>query len=278
MNASIQVITVSYFSTEALGTMIDSLRTQTSSSLLIANNAPEDEMVQSIAGSGIEVVQMKANVGYGTAINMSIDQSGDDPDWYLMVNPDVTFKPGALDQLVAAGEADPSIGVLGPLIRDPTGQIYPSARQLPSLRSGIGHALFARTWKRNPWTLSYLADRDNPAEDRDAGWLSGSCLLVRRIAFEDVGGFDERFFMYFEDVDLCERIGRAGWRVHFVSAAEVVHSGGHSTLRPQVSRTMIRAHHRSAYIYLATRYTGWQLAPLRAILRVSLSLRSRLVR
>src|SRR6185437_7241830 len=104
---------------------------------------------------------------------------------------------------------------LGPAILSPDGTLYPSARQLPSLGRGIGHALCGWWWPSNPWTAAYRRERGVPTE-RLAGWLSGSCMLVRREAFDAVGGFDPAYFMYFEDLDLCERIGRAGWQNVYV--------------------------------------------------------------
>ena len=86
----------------------------------------------------------------------------------------------------------------------------PSARALPRLGQGIGHAVLGWWWPGNPWTRSYRAERELVTE-RPAGWLSGSCLLLRRAAFDEVGGFDPGYFMYFEDLDLGERLGRAGF-------------------------------------------------------------------
>src|SRR4029079_11601459 len=112
--------------------------------------------------------------------------------------------------------------------------------------------------------------------EREAGWLSGSCLLLRRDAFDSVDGFDARYFMYFEDVDLGERLGAAGWRNVYVPSAEVVHVGGASTGKPEVSARMQAEHHRSAYRYLADRHPGARWAPLRAALKAGLEVRSRL--
>jgi N-acetylglucosaminyl-diphospho-decaprenol L-rhamnosyltransferase len=105
--------------------------------------------------------------------------------------------------------------------------------------------------------------------------LSGSCLLLRRTAFESVGGFDSRYFMYFEDVDLGDRLGRAGWLNVYVPSAEVTHLGGHSTSR--VSEQMLAEHHRSTYRYLADRHCGPLYAPLRLALRAGLAGRLQLV-
>ena len=115
-------------------------------------------------------------------------------------------------------------------------------------------------WPANPWTRSYR--QEGSVAERTAGWLSGSCVLLRREAWDSVDGFDPRYFMYFEDVDLGDRLGRAGWLNVYVPDAEVVHTGGHATERdaPTSSR-MLAEHHRSAYRFLADRYRGAPLGP-----------------
>jgi N-acetylglucosaminyl-diphospho-decaprenol L-rhamnosyltransferase len=138
----------------------------------------------------------------------------------------------------------------------------------------VGHALLTGVWPRNPWTRAYRADESQPGE-RTVGWLSGSCVLLRRSAFDAVGGFDEGYFMYFEDVDLGFRLGRAGWSNLYVPSARVVHTGAHSTATE--SARMLKAHHDSAYRYLQKKYPGALLAPLRWSLRLGLTVRSRIV-
>jgi N-acetylglucosaminyl-diphospho-decaprenol L-rhamnosyltransferase len=101
-----------------------------------------------------------------------------------------------------------------------------------------------------------------------AGWLSGACLFLRREAFDAVGGFDEGYFMYFEDTDLCQRLATAGWDVVYAPSAVVEHVGGHATSRHLVA--MSRAHHDSAYRYLSRQYTGARWGPVRVALRVGL--------
>jgi N-acetylglucosaminyl-diphospho-decaprenol L-rhamnosyltransferase len=134
------------------------------------------------------------------------------------------------------------------------------------------HAVVGFAWKSNPWTKSYRQERVAPSE-RSVGWLSGSCLLIRRRAFDAVGGFDERYFMYMEDVDLGDRLGRAGWRNVYVPGAEVLHAKGHSTGREPARN--LRAHHTSTYIYLADRHNRWWQAPLRWTMRGALVVRAR---
>ncbi|KAA3433803.1 N-acetylglucosaminyl-diphospho-decaprenol L-rhamnosyltransferase, partial [Mycobacterium tuberculosis] len=217
------------------------------------------------------------------AVNRTIAQLGEmagdagEPwvdDWVIVANPDVQWGPGSIDALLDAASRWPRAGALGPLIRDPDGSVYPSARQMPSLIRGGMHAVLGPFWPRNPWTTAYRQERLEPSE-RPVGWLSGSCLLVRRSAFGQVGGFDERYFMYMEDVDLGDRLGKAGWLSVYVPSAEVLHHKAHSTGRDPASH--LAAHHKSTYIFLADRHSGWWRAPLRWTLRGSLALRSHLM-
>ena len=141
----------------------------------------------------------------------------------------MTWDVGALDVLLAAADRWPRAAALGPGIRTPTNDLYPSARGFPSLGRGIAHALLGWVWPSNPWTASYRRERTDAEERAIDGWLSGSCLLLRREAFVAVGGFDQTYFMYFEDTDLCERLLRAGWQNVYVPSAQVTHEGGHAT-------------------------------------------------
>jgi N-acetylglucosaminyl-diphospho-decaprenol L-rhamnosyltransferase len=219
-----------------------------------------------------------ANLGYGSAVNRAVARlaadGGGPGEFVIVANPDVQWGPGSIDALLDAAARWPRAATLGPLIREPDGSVYPSARHLPSLVRGGMHAVVGPVWPNNPWSLAYRQERLAPSE-RPVGWLSGSCLLVRRAAFADVGGFDERYFMYMEDVDLCDRLGRAGWLSVYVPSAEVLHHKGHSTGRDPARN--LAAHHKSTYTYLADRHRGWSRAPLRWAMRSALAARTRLV-
>ncbi|HEV7453596.1 MAG TPA: glycosyltransferase family 2 protein [Pseudonocardiaceae bacterium] len=272
------VVTVTYSPGDTLETFLDSVAKATSRSLrvLLADNGSTDGAPEHAMGrDGVQLLRIGENVGYGTAANRGIAEFGPEVGWVVVANPDVEWHPGSLDELLAAGERWPRAGALGPLIRDPDGTVYPSARLLPALGRGIGHAVFGPLWPGNPWTTAYRQS-DTALGERTAEWLSGSCLLLRRAAFESVGGFDSRYFMYFEDVDLGDRLGRAGWLNVYVPAAEVTHLGGHATSR--VSELMLAEHHRSTYRYLADRHPGPLYAPLRLALRAGLAGRSKLIR
>lgn len=216
-----------------------------------------------------------ANLGYGGAVNRAAASFVTSCSEFLVIaNPDVVWAPGSIDALLDAARRWPRAAAVGPLIRDPDGSVYPSARHLPSVIRGGMHAVVGPFWKNNPWTAAYRQDRETPSE-RPVGWLSGSCLLVRRAAFDQIGGFDERYFMYMEDVDLGERFGEAGWLNVYVPSAEVLHDKGHSTGRDPARN--LAAHHDSTWTYLSSRHTGWSRAPLRWAMRGALAVRSGLV-
>jgi len=272
------LVTVTYSPGASLADMLDSLPAAYSGELrvVLADNGSTDGSVERAAGRpGVRLVRTGGNLGYGGGANAGVRALDPGIDWVVIANPDLVFAPRAIDRLVECAARYPAAGAFGPLITTPDGVGYPSARNLPSITDGIGHALCGWWWPTNPWTRRYRLDAQAPTE-RIAGWLSGSCLLVRRSAFEQVGGFDEAYFMYFEDVDLGDRLARAGWANIYCPSALVSHEGGHATEREPAA--MARAHHRSAYRYLATRHPAWWQAPLRWVLRAGLAGRALLAR
>lgn len=283
MNHPLAVITVTYSPGEYLTRFIDSLAKACDREVLVvlADNGSTDGAPEAAAAAHdwVHLFETGANVGYGTAINMAARALADgafgpvDPDVMLIANPDVEFQEGSVDELLRCLERHPDAACVGPLIVEPDGSIYPSARAVPTLRNGIGHALFSTIWPSNPWTAAYKDDADMSSE-RDAGWLSGSCLLVRKEAFDAIGGFDERYFMYLEDVDLGDRFGRAGWRNVLCPSSTITHAKGHST--DSVPEAMLPAHHDSAYRFQADRHAEPWMLPLRIALWCGLKVRARL--
>lgn len=267
------VVTVTYSPGETLERFLDTLAKATDRPVrvVLADNGSTDGAPQRAAErEHVLLLETGENLGYGTAANRGVAELGDEVGWVVVANPDLEWGVGALDGLLAAAERWPRGGAFGPLIKEPSGEVYPSARLLPSLGGGIGHAVLGRIWPGNPWTRAYR-QADAQIVERTAGWLSGSCLLLRREAFDSVDGFDPRYFMYFEDVDLGDRIGRAGWHNVYVPSAEVVHAGGHATSKS--SAKMLKAHHDSAYRYLADRHRGLAWQPVLGVIRVGLTVR-----
>ena len=271
--AAVTVIAVTYSPGATLDSFLDTLAEATAQpyDVILADNGSTDGAPQRAAAErgNVRLHATGGNLGYGRAANAAAELT--DSPWLVIANPDVAWAPGSLDELLDAARRWPRAASLGPLIRTAEGEVYPSARELPQLGTGIGHALCGWWWPANPWTARYRRQA-GPRSEEPVGWLSGACLLVRRDAFAAMDGFDPGYFMYFEDTDLGERLGRAGWLNVYVPSAEVTHIGGHSTRhRPSA---MLSEHHRSAWRYLSRRYRGWRYLPLRVVLRAGLAGRS----
>ncbi|SFO40405.1 N-acetylglucosaminyl-diphospho-decaprenol L-rhamnosyltransferase [Geodermatophilus obscurus] len=263
------MVAVTYSPGEALEGFVTSLAEATTRpvEVVLADNGSTDGVPEQVAARHphVRLLPTGGNVGYGAAVNAGL--SGAPGRYALVANPDVHFEPGAVDELLAVAARWPRAATVGPAIRTPQGELYPSARDLPRLSTGAGHALLGWAWPGNPWTARYRREREAPRE-RAAGWLSGSCFLVDLVAFRAVGGFDPGYFMYFEDVDLAERLSRAGYLHVYAPSAVVVHEGGHATRRDP--HRMQRVHHTSALRYLSRQYPGPRHAPLRLALRAGL--------
>ena len=154
----------------------------------------------------------------------------------------------------------PAWALVGPRIYTEAGAVYPSVRSFPSFTDAAGHALLALFNPENPFTRRYNPGAPEGDVVTAAGWVSGSCFLARRSALEELGGFDEAYFMYAEDMDLCWRAHQAGWGVGFAGAAAVTHVQGVSTARHPYR--MMVAHHRSALRFTLRTTKGWRRAAL----------------
>jgi len=272
------VVTVTYSPGPHLDRFLATLShaTERPVTVIMADNGSIDGAPEEAAKrySNARLLRMDGNLGYGTAVNRAVAEVTPESEFVVVANPDVQWGPRSIDLLLEAAERWPKAGSLGPLIRDPDGSVYPSARHLPSLIRGGMHAVVGPFWKSNPWTAEYRQERTEPSE-RPVGWLSGSCLLLRRSAFDEVAGFDERYFMYMEDVDLGDRLGRAGWQNIYVPSAEILHDKGHATGRDPARN--LAAHHRSTYTFLSDRHPKLWQAPLRWTIRGALAARAGLV-
>ena len=278
----IAVITVTYSPGKYLKDFLQSVpgATERPTLVVMADNGSTDGAPEAAVGPSVELLHTGGNIGYGSAVNAAARalagrrKAGEvDGEFFVVSNPDVVFDAGAIDRMIECARNYDTAAAIGPYIREADGSPYPSARAVPTLRNGIGHALFGAIWPTNPWTRAYRDDADMSRE-RPAGWLSGSCLLLRWEAFDAIGGFDERYFMYMEDVDLGDRLGRAGYLNMFCPAAQITHAKGHAAgAHPEI---MLPAHHDSAYRFQADRHAAWWQAPLRAALWVALKARAAL--
>ncbi len=261
---AVAAVIVSYNVRDLLVACVDSLRQDGVDHIVVVDNASVDGSADAVRGQpGVEVVALARNLGFGSAANRGVARTA--TPYVAVMNPDVVVEPGATKALVATLDGDARLAVVGPRIETLDGKLYPSVRTFPDLTDAAGHAFLHFVWPGNPFSRRYrMLDWDH-ALAADVDWVAGTYFLARRQAWDEVGGFDERFFMYLEDVDLCWRLRRSGWRTGYQPAAVVTHAIGRST--DQTPYRMIAAHHRSLLRYAAKTTTGRQrlLLPVMAL-------------
>jgi hypothetical protein len=222
----------------------------------------------------VSLVENRENVGFGRAVNQGLAASAG--PLVLIMNPDCRLVAGAIAALRSELEAHGGCAIVGPRILNPDGSVQGSARGDPDMFTG----LFGRTaalGRLLPWLPA--ARRNVVTESAIHGghssvavdWLSGACMLARRDALEHVRGFDERYFLYWEDADLCRRLRGAGYHVRYVPGATAIHRVGHSSATARAAA--IRAFHESAYLYYRTHNAPGPLQPRRYLARAILGVR-----
>lgn len=197
--------------------------------IIVVDNASSDgSAVLAERFPFVRWVQNDANVGFARANNQAIQLS--QGRFLCFLNPDTEPQPGSLRLLARYLEAHPDVGVVGPQLRYPDGTVQPSRYRFPSVTVALAESTpLEWHWPQNPWARHYRCADRSPDEEQEVDWLNGACLLVRREVIEQVGGFDEGYFLYSEELDLCRRARDAGWRVVYVPQAVVIHHEGRSS-------------------------------------------------
>jgi N-acetylglucosaminyl-diphospho-decaprenol L-rhamnosyltransferase len=255
ISSEVSAVVVSFNSAADLPDCLRSLRSEGVADVVVVDNASADSSVEVVRRADPEarVVQTGANLGFGSAANRGVAVTTG--DHILILNPDTVVEPGTVKALSEALDRDSGLAAVGPRLENVDGSLYPSVRRFPDLTVAFGHAFLGLIWPRNPATRRYrMLDWDHDQAAAEVDWVSGACFLVRRTAFDMVGGFDEAYFMYVEDVDLCWRLGQAGWRIGYEPGGRVVHAlGGSSRLVPY---RMIAEHHRSLLRFVSKSSAG----------------------
>lgn len=274
MIARFELITVTYNCSDILRDFLVSVQDSEPNRVsvtVVDNNSHDRSICKDYARQfGARFIALEKNSGYGAAVNAGAKRLPSNIEYIGICNPDLALEKGAISTLLSVFEEDKDAVAAGPCILNQDGTPYPSARDIPGISNGVGHALFKNIWPDNPWTRSYTQSALGTTR-RTCGWLSGAFFIIRRNAFEDVGGFDEGFFMYFEDVDLFSRLQK---RPHYEPNAKVKHIGRYSTR--QNPKTMLFFHHKSAGRFLDKKYSKKWQKPVTFLLKLGLKLRYRL--
>jgi GT2 family glycosyltransferase len=233
----IAVAIVNYNTREHLHACLATVQLEAPSEVVVVDNASSDGSTEMVRADypWVALHANKTNLGYGAAANQAIASCS--AEYVLLLNSDTLLQAGALMALSGYLDLHPHAAIVGPHLVEADGTLQASCYPFPTplntfLENSTSAILLGRLIRRHIPLLRNFYLRTWPhTSARVVPWLKGAALAIRRTAFDAVGGFDESYFMYFEDADLCYRLNAAGWKVHFVPITTVVHIGGASTSR-----------------------------------------------
>ncbi|MCU1537244.1 MAG: N-acetylglucosaminyl-diphospho-decaprenol L-rhamnosyltransferase [Humibacillus sp.] len=266
--ADLDVVVVSYQSAHLLTACLDSLRASGGDlelTVTVADNASTDGSAALVRArdDGTRVIEMGGNTGFSTANNRAI--AAGSGRHVLVLNPDTVVTSGSLRTLVDFADAHPRAGVVAPRLLNADGSPQLTARAFPTPAAAVfgRRSPVTRWFPDNRWSSRFLLERDHHGPEAfTVDWVSGAAMLVPRTVVESVGGFDEDFFLFWEDADWCRRISRAGHEVWCVPSAVVVHDEGGTRAHGWTPRT-IRHFHTGAYLYWTKHHAPQPWNPLR---------------
>ena len=252
--ADVAVVIVAYHCRDQVVACVESVRSTVLDhqvEVIVVDNDSNDGTVEALRdrGPGVRVIEMGENAGFSRANNRGIGATSS--RHVLVLNPDTIVEPGAIDGLVRFADAHPGAGVVAPRLVNPDGSDQLTARAFPTPAAALfgRRSPLTRLFPRNRWSTRFLTGRDHRGDSPfEIDWVSGAAMLVPRSVIDRVGGFDEAFFLYWEDADWCHRIKDAGASVWCVPAAVVVHHEG-GTRDHAWPAPIVRHFHRGAYLY-----------------------------
>jgi GT2 family glycosyltransferase len=272
---SIDIIIVNYNSSdyliECLKTVFDSTEDILFNVFVQDNNSYDDVGRVCTNFPTVQLTRNTYNIGFSAAINKALKQSCS--PFIVILNPDTLVSHGFFKSILQYMNEHPDIGILGPKILNTDRSVQGSARAFPTTITGF----FGRSSPISRWFPNNILTRKNILTKKNGGvspvevdWVSGACMVVRRESVEDVGLMDERFFMYWEDVDWCRRMWQKGWKVVYYPASSIIHHVGGSS-----NKSLIRSRlyfHKSCYEYFV-KYPLWPTNVTKAVFSVGLSIR-----
>lgn len=207
---------------------IDLVKLQVDYEIIVIDNASTDnsretiKQLSKLAIKPFKFILNEKNVGLATACNLGIKEAKG--KYILILNPDIVVLENSIENLYQFMEKNPEVGVCGPQLLNPDKSIQPSCFRFPQWHIPILRRTFLGkfSWAKRKLTDYTMTDFDYK-KNKEVDWLLGACLMMRKESLEEIGFFDERFFLYFEDVDLCRMMKRAGWKTFYLSSSKMFH-------------------------------------------------------
>ncbi len=272
----LSVVIVTYNSGDDVVRCVEALDEAVSYSydVVVVDNASSDGVVDVLVDRfpKVRAIQMQKNVGFARAVNVGMRAS--EAPFVLVLNPDTISQPGSIDMLIRFAAENEGLGIAAPRLYYPDGRDQGTARSFPTAAAGIfgRRSPLTRRFPANRWSRRFLSGLDAGNEPFVCDWVSGACMLIPRRIIEETGGFDERYFLFWEDADWCHRMSNRGLKVWTVPASAVVHKEGGS--RSGWPAPVIRHFHRGAYLYWKTFEAPQLWNPLRWLAAGALAARA----
>lgn len=262
----INIVIVNFNTKELLAGCLDSVANQDKALLaktVVVDNASTDgsaAFVQKVYPQ-VNLIANQNNQGFSKAANKGLKEAKS--EFVLVLNSDTILHNRSIESMVDFMNGCPQAGAVGPLLLNPDGSNQPSGRVFPSFLDASMHAFLGIIAPENRFTRRYKQLDWDRKSKKEVDWISGAAICLRRAAVADIGFFDERYFMYVEDMDLCYRLWENGWKVFLLPEAKVTHHIGQSS--KQISKQMLKEFQKSIYLFFLKQNThSWKrfLAPL----------------
>ena len=233
--------------------------------MIVVDNASDDDSVEAVRRNfpAVKVISLSENAGYAKAYNRGVEKASGRNLFFL--NNDTNVPAGAIGKLLDIKRNHPYFGIVAPLINNSDGSFQLSWGKDLHLHTEVFLKFVAEKWHR--WRYKRKKGRMN----RNVEWVSGACFVIDRSLYKQVGGFDEKFFLYVEDADLGKRIRRLGHKIHLTSEVRIIHHLGQSVAKMQ-GRALLEAK-RSQLYYYGKHNTRWELIVLRRYLLLRFGLK-----
>jgi GT2 family glycosyltransferase len=246
--ARVDAVVVAYNSADHLRRTVSSLLAIAGVHPIVVDNASPDESLAAIADLPVTTISADTNGGFAAGCNLGWPV-GDSP-YVLFLNPDAEITADALRRLVSVLERHPETAIAAPRIVGDDGSLQYSLRRFPRLRTTYAQALYLhRLAPRASWADEIIRMPEAYEQAGPQEWVSGACMLVRRTVLETLGGWDSRFFLYCEDIDLCARVRDLGLDVRYEPGSTIVHVGGASASRASTLPMLAASRVRYAFLH-----------------------------
>jgi N-acetylglucosaminyl-diphospho-decaprenol L-rhamnosyltransferase len=256
---ALAVVIVNFNAGEWLGRCLTSLRDRrggVETEVVVIDNASTDGSQVAAAADHpwARFVNLPTNIYLSPAWNLGARETS--AAFLLFLNPDTELSEGTLADLVRVARDHPRAGIVGPMVRNLDGSAYPSGRTFPSLVDAVGHAFLSPFTRNNPFTRRHEMGGWDRTTEREVDWVSGCCMLMPRAAFDAVGGFDQGFALYGEELDIATRLRAVGWSVLFTPEVEITHAVGVSTGGNRRPHRLVVMHSASLFRYYRLHRAG----------------------